>query len=174
MYQEKIALNVFFNKIGGLRILHEASSAAPVVQHFFISINFNQYLKDNPIVLDYVLAHQEKYPIRDLSDVSMEYIQNDKEFAYLFLASISTTDPLFLEKKHYLNVNKVNHLHEMWVGEPFDKDSDFANKNGMRLETFKLFASNVKDDIKFKIKEKAPILKNKIKGLGKIIKNKIK
>ncbi len=166
---QELELNRFFNTFR-CRLLQETSNSNKNKQHFFIAIDVSRYLEGNSAIIKYVKAHQDKYPLNDLSPESVVYIREDKDFEYLWVGTMMKDEPLFIKRMNYLKTNLNNHLSILWVGDPYDKESHLINQMEVRVEQIKNVASGIKNEIKGKIKQNAPVLKDKLKSIKTLIK----
>ncbi len=135
-------------------VLHEQDIKDPDIEHFFVGIDKKDIYSKG--LKEFLEFHAKNYPVKNLSKISMNFLNNDHDNYYLLIDSLSKKDGFFTHRAKFVENNAANILSIKWTGEPIDKGMHFiynVEKYFTEAKDFSIYlGSVVKKKIKNKIK----------------------
>lgn len=116
-------------------IMHEQSKTDKTVEHFFVGIDKTD-VKNNTIK-QYLIAHTKHYPLNDISNASMNFLQKNDNCYYVLIDSLSKIDPFYKQKLKFVQNNAANILSIKWTGQPVDISSHLIYNADKYMDEFK-------------------------------------
>lgn len=163
-------------------VMHEAG--ANEIEHYFVAIEKNDIKYD--ILHLFFDIYSKKHPLIDVSKITQRFIkQNEKDFYFILIGSISHHDPQFSQKAYSMMEDAHNIISIKMIGEPADFSNHMENKLDTYVEQVKDLSIEASQLAREKAKqhllkgkeifdEKAPILKKSLLDLGSKVSSKIK